>query len=295
MSILNKGHGLTDDLLASVRAVMSGQPVEEKKMDPVDPKQNQKMYKDRDDKDIDNDGDTDSTDKYLHMKRKAITKATKSKKDDEDGNDDAVQVNKMKEANLKEDDVQAKMRQLMRRDGKDPDKESDGGVFDRYRAMAKKELGIKEAVDLDDKNVEKALKHDCASHVTHEEYGDGECIPGMHTIEEAKFDPKKKDAYNDYVKKNNLDDDTIRMAVDNPNNPMVKKAMSGPKGKMMQQAVSMYKSSKMNEDYGIVTHYDVMFKNEDGPFIVENVPVTELKIIKSSHHGHARKKDKGDK
>lgn len=250
MSILNKGHGLTDDLLASVRAVMTGQPVQEK-MDQVDPKQNQKMYKDREDKDIDNDGDSDSTDKYLHMKRKAITKATKSKKDDKDSNDDAVQVNKMKET--------------------------------------------KEAVDLDDKNVEKALKHDCASHVAHEQYGDGECIPGMHTIEEAKIDPKKKDAYNDYVKKNKLDDDTIRMAADNPNNPMVKRAMSGPKGKMMQQAVQMYKSSKMNEDFGVVTHYDVMFKNEDGPFIVESVPVTELKIIKSSMHGHARKKDKGDK
>jgi len=34
-------------------------------------------YEDRDDKDIDNDGDTDDSDKYIHNKRKAITKAMK--------------------------------------------------------------------------------------------------------------------------------------------------------------------------------------------------------------------------
>ncbi len=49
-----------------------------------------------------------------------------------------------KAVTLKEDDVQAKMRQLMRRDGKDPDRVSDGGVFDRYRQMAKRELGIRD-------------------------------------------------------------------------------------------------------------------------------------------------------
>ena len=32
----------------------------------------------------------------------------------------------------------------MRRDGKDPDRISDGGVFDRYRQMGKRELGIRD-------------------------------------------------------------------------------------------------------------------------------------------------------
>ena len=36
-----------------------------------------KKFKDRKDKDIDNDGDTDSSDEYLHKKRKAISKAMK--------------------------------------------------------------------------------------------------------------------------------------------------------------------------------------------------------------------------
>ena len=44
------------------------------------------------------------------------------------------------EKTVNEDDEQALMRQLMRRDGLDPDKVSDGGVFDKYREMAKKQL-----------------------------------------------------------------------------------------------------------------------------------------------------------
>ena len=45
-------------------------------MDKVQPKAVKKKFADRKDKDIDNDGDTDSSDKYLHKRRKAISKAT---------------------------------------------------------------------------------------------------------------------------------------------------------------------------------------------------------------------------
>ena len=44
-------------------------------LDKVQPKAVKKKFKDRKDKDIDNDGDVDSTDKYLHKRRKAISKA----------------------------------------------------------------------------------------------------------------------------------------------------------------------------------------------------------------------------
>ena len=46
--------------------------VDPSKVEPVDD------FKDRKDKDIDNDGDTDDSDEYLHKKRQAITKAVKA-------------------------------------------------------------------------------------------------------------------------------------------------------------------------------------------------------------------------
>ena len=44
-------------------------------LDKADPKAAKKKFKDRKDKDIDNDGDVDSSDKFLHKRRKAIGKA----------------------------------------------------------------------------------------------------------------------------------------------------------------------------------------------------------------------------
>jgi hypothetical protein len=48
---------------------------EKKKLDPVDDKANDKDFKDRKDKDIDNDGDVDSSDEFLHKKRAATDDA----------------------------------------------------------------------------------------------------------------------------------------------------------------------------------------------------------------------------
>ena len=51
------------------------------KLDAVNPKAIKKKFDDRKDKDIDNDGDVDSSDEYLHKRRKAVSKAMKSEKD----------------------------------------------------------------------------------------------------------------------------------------------------------------------------------------------------------------------
>ena len=53
--------------------------LEEKELDKVDPSkvEPEDDFKDREDKDIDNDGDVDDSDEYLHKKRQAITKAIK--------------------------------------------------------------------------------------------------------------------------------------------------------------------------------------------------------------------------
>ena len=114
-----------DNLVNAVRAVLSGQKYEhpekeveehktdtphkhphEEAMDPVNPKAVKKKFKDRKDKDIDNDGDVDSSDKFLHKRRKAISKAvaadeakdskSEAMKDDEEDQDTDVEKDKKK-------------------------------------------------------------------------------------------------------------------------------------------------------------------------------------------------------
>ena len=59
-----------------------GEELSEKKLDPVNHKELKGKHADRKDKDIDNDGDVDGSDKYLHMRRKKVSKiiAMKGKK-----------------------------------------------------------------------------------------------------------------------------------------------------------------------------------------------------------------------
>lgn len=98
------------------------------------------------------------------------------------------------------------------------------------KSMGKKGKDVEEAIDQQSSDPAKTIGHNCATHVEHAEFGAGECIPGMHTLEET------------------------------------------------------------SEGEGIVTHYDVMFKNEDGHFVKEGVSVEDLTIVKEMHHGHKKKK-----
>ena len=71
-------------------------------LDAVQPKAVKKKFKDRKDKDIDNDGDTDDADKFLHKKRKAISKAMAKEEVDLDDNAEMIaQVREFKIQSMK--------------------------------------------------------------------------------------------------------------------------------------------------------------------------------------------------
>ena len=57
-----------------------GEELSEKKLDPVNHKELKGKHAERKDKDIDNDGDVDGSDKYLHMRRKKVSKIIAAKK-----------------------------------------------------------------------------------------------------------------------------------------------------------------------------------------------------------------------
>ena len=112
---LTKAHEQMKDLHAFIegekRATGTGQDPEEPEemdeaMDPVNKKALKKDFDDRKDKDIDNDGDTDDSDEYLHNRRKAVSKAIKGEgkgekidvkpKLDEEAVEEAVRITKDK-------------------------------------------------------------------------------------------------------------------------------------------------------------------------------------------------------
>ena len=99
-------------------------------MDAVNKTAVKKKFDDRKDKDIDNDGDVDSSDEYLHKRRKAVSKAIKSEEVDLD-------EGKMKELAGKIATVYKKMK-------------SDSKMkpfADKFRADVKKSMNIKKSLE----------------------------------------------------------------------------------------------------------------------------------------------------
>ena len=122
--------------------------VKNEKLDAVNKTAVKKKFDDRKDKDIDNDGDVDSTDKYLHKRRKAISKAIKSEDTD---------VNELSIADVKKATEKAKKRQEKER------KATGRSGVSRTDMDARKE-----ALDKDDvksvKDVVKGLKKAVKTH-----------------------------------------------------------------------------------------------------------------------------------
>ena len=98
------------------------------------------------------------------------------------------------------------------------------------------------------------MKHNCATHVKHEEFGEGNPIPGQHTLVEKE----KKDC----------------------------KSCKGT-GKIDGEECEHCEGKGFHME-GFVTHYDVMFAEG----IQKNIPVENLEILGESMHSHKMKKKK---
>ena len=164
-----------DALVDAVRSILSGQPVQEK-MDPVDQKALKGKHSDRKDKDIDNDGDVDSSDEYLHKRRKAISKAMKEE--------------------VELDEAKFSPKEIKMAIGIASDKRYKGGnMTGAAKAIEKIKPGLSyhpqvRAVlrrlneDTDDNPANR--QHLCAKNVVHENWGEGVCIPTMHADPDAE-------------------------------------------------------------------------------------------------------------
>ena len=135
--------------------------INEKNLDPVNPVAVNKKFKNRKDKDLDNDGDTDSSDEYLHKRRKAISKAMKKEhhQKDADGNvveHDGEEIDEAKKGLYA--NIHAK-----RKRGESPAKpgDEDYPAKDAFKKAAK--TAKKEEVEVADESMKQARKNVGAS------------------------------------------------------------------------------------------------------------------------------------
>ena len=140
--------------------------INEKNLDPVNPVAVKKKFKNRKDKDIDNDGDTDSSDEYLHKKRKAISKAMKKEHHQKDADGKVIEheVEDTTPASVEEEkkglyaNIHAK-----RKRGEPPAKpgDEDYPAKDAFKKAAK--TAKKEEVEVTDESMAQARKNVGAS------------------------------------------------------------------------------------------------------------------------------------
>jgi len=134
-----KTYGLTQSLLDAVKGVLNADNTNDvsddgDEMDKVQPKALKKKFANRKDKDIDNDGDVDDSDEYLHKKRKAVSKAI----DKEEEVDDKEVEKKAKAEKDVDDDDKDDNKKAMAKVADDDDEKSDEEKQKEKELIAKK-------------------------------------------------------------------------------------------------------------------------------------------------------------
>ena len=130
-------------------------------IDKVDPKAVKKKFKDRKDQDIDNDGDVDSSDEYLHKRRKAVSKA------------------------VSKEEVKYRFYMMYSKDGKDEVSVKSPEEHDKYakKGYVHDKPDVKESFTVDDiRAMCHSKDHDCATYVDHPEFGLGKPVYESHAI-----------------------------------------------------------------------------------------------------------------
>ena len=142
-------------------------------LDAVQPKAVKKKFKDRKDKDIDNDGDVDDSDKFLHKRRKAVSKAVAKEEVDLDDNVEEYAQN----AYFKVQSMKAALAKVWgMEEGHNPFAEHKGTKPHKHPHDEEDE--VEEGLEDSPNSANK--QHLCAKNVVHEEWGSGQCISTQH-------------------------------------------------------------------------------------------------------------------
>ena len=139
-------------------------------LDAVQPKAVKKKFKDRKDKDIDNDGDVDDSDKFLHKRRKAVSKAVAKEEVDLDENAEEYTQN----AYFKAQHMRAALAKVWGLDEQNLDEHKGTKPHKHPHEDNEVEEGLENSPNPANK------QHLCAKNVVHEEWGDGQCIATQH-------------------------------------------------------------------------------------------------------------------
>jgi hypothetical protein len=151
---------------------------EKKTLDPVDDKANDKKFKDRKDKDIDNDGDVDSSDQFLHKKRKAIDNEIDGGEKPADNAKPKKGVNPFakKEAVKESDDEEMGNDEPMAKDGMKKCAECGGSTDNHDQECSKYASSEKGKSVKDESSCGSDTKKVKKEAVRHEDHGYGEII-----------------------------------------------------------------------------------------------------------------------